>query len=108
MHLMTGPAGASYRWYENLFTANLIYGSGQRSGFANADHTPPYVVVNVGVARDFKWSSDLKPVTVRFDVVNLFDQTYELRDGSGIGVFAPQFGARRGILRGALPEALIV
>jgi hypothetical protein len=37
MHLMTGPAGASYRWYENLFTANLIYGSGQRSGFANAD-----------------------------------------------------------------------
>lgn len=65
-------------------------------------------MVNVGVARDFKWSSDLKPVTVRFDVVNLFDQTYELRDGSGIGVFAPQFGARRGILRGALPEALIV
>ena len=33
---------------------------------------------------------------IRFDVVNLFDKTYELRDGSGIGVFAPQFGQRRG------------
>jgi hypothetical protein len=100
MQLMTGSAGTSYRWYDNLFTANMLYGSGQRSGFANEDHTPPYVVVNVGVARDFKWSSDLKPVTLRFDVVNLFDKTYELRDGSGIGVFAPQFGARRGFFVG--------
>ena len=33
---------------------------------------------------------------VRFDVVNLFDEVYELRDGSGIGVGAPQCGQRRG------------
>ena len=33
---------------------------------------------------------------VRFDIVNLFDKIYELRDGSGIGVGAPQFGQRRG------------
>src|SRR6516165_6117982 len=33
---------------------------------------------------------------IRFDVVNLFDKVYELRSGSGIGVFAPQFGQRRG------------
>ena len=39
-----------------------------------------------------------KPLTVRFDIVNLFDKIYEIRDGSGIGVFAPQFGARRGYL----------
>ena len=31
----------------------------------------------------------------RFDVVNLFDYVYEIRDGSGIGVFAPQYGPRR-------------
>jgi outer membrane receptor protein involved in Fe transport len=37
---------------------------------------------------------------VRFDIVNLFDKIYELRDGSGIGVFAPQFGARRGFYAG--------
>ena len=41
-----------------------------------------------------------KPFTLRFDVVNLLDQVYELRDGSGIGVFAPQFGPRRTYLVG--------
>jgi outer membrane receptor protein involved in Fe transport len=39
-----------------------------------------------------------KPLTVRFDIVNLFDNIYEIRDGSG--VFAPQFGARRGYFVG--------
>ena len=100
MQLMTASAGASYRWDGNLFTTNLIYGSGLRSGFANEDHNPPYAVVNAGVSREFQWSPDAKPVTVRFDIVNLFDKIYELRDGSGIGVFAPQFGARRGFYAG--------
>jgi outer membrane receptor protein involved in Fe transport len=57
-------------------------------------------VFNTGIAQDIKWSSDYKPLTVRFDITNLFDQVYELRDGSGIGVFAPQFGARRGYYAG--------
>jgi outer membrane receptor protein involved in Fe transport len=100
MQLMTGSGGASYRWNDYLFTTNLTYGSGQRSGFANEDHTPPYVIVNAGIAKDIKWSPNAKPITLRFDVVNLFDKTYELRDGSGIGVFAPQFGARRGFFAG--------
>jgi outer membrane receptor protein involved in Fe transport len=100
MQLMTGSAGASYRWYGTLFTTSLIYGSGQRAGFANEDTTPPYVVVNAGVSREFVWSPDAKPLTLRFDIVNLFDKIYELRDGSGIGVFAPQFGARRGFYVG--------
>ncbi len=41
-----------------------------------------------------------KPLTVRFDVVNIFDTIYEIRDGSGIGVFAPQYGPRRGYFIG--------
>jgi len=32
---------------------------------------------------------------VRFDIVNLFDRNYEIRTGTGVGVGAPQFGARR-------------
>jgi outer membrane receptor protein involved in Fe transport len=40
--------------------------------------------------------SQLGTFKIRFDVVNLFDKIYELRDGSGIGVGAPQFGQRRG------------
>ena len=61
---------------------------------------PPYVIVNAGVSREIKWSADSKPMTLRFDIVNLLDKVYELRDGSGIGVFAPQFGARRGFYVG--------
>ena len=41
-----------------------------------------------------------KPIEGRFDVVNIFDRIYELRSGSGIGVFAPQFGPRRGYYAG--------
>jgi outer membrane receptor protein involved in Fe transport len=103
MQRMTGSAGASYRWADStMLTASLIYGSGLRAGdladgvVPNSLHTTPYAVVNTGVSHDFKWLANGKPVTVRFDVVNLFDQIYELRDGSGIGVFAPQYGARRG------------
>ena len=100
MQMMTGSAGVSYRWYDTLVTANLIAGSGLRSGFANIDNATPYAVVNMGVAQDFHWSPDAKPATLRFDVVNLFDQIYELRTGTGIGVFAPQYGARRGFYAG--------
>jgi outer membrane receptor protein involved in Fe transport len=62
----------------------------------NSLHTTTYGVVNTGIAHDFKWSPDFKPLTVRFDIVNLFDQVYALRNGTGIGVFARQYGARRG------------
>ena len=100
MQRMTGSAGTSYRVYDTTLTADMIYGSGLRAGFANVDHATPYAVINTGVAHDIQWSSDFKPLTVRFDVVNLFDQIYELRTGVGIGEFAPQYGARRGYYMG--------
>jgi outer membrane receptor protein involved in Fe transport len=102
MQLMSASAGASYRWDKTLITANMIYGSGLRSGFANMEHNPPYTTVNLGIAHEFTWSdaANAKSATVRFDIVNVFDQIYELRDGTGIGVFAPQFGARRGFFAG--------
>jgi len=100
MQRMTGSAGASYRWYDTLFSTSMTYGSGLRSDFVNIDHSTAYAVFNVGVAQDFRWSSDFKPATVRFDVLNLFDQVYALRTGTGIAVFAPQYGARRGFYMG--------
>jgi outer membrane receptor protein involved in Fe transport len=103
MQRMTGSAGVSYRWYDTTLTADMIYGSGLRTGDIednnvppNSLHATPYAAVNMGIAHDFKWSPNWKPLTVRFDVVNLFDQVYELRTGTGIGEFAPQYGARRG------------
>jgi outer membrane receptor protein involved in Fe transport len=100
MQMLTGSAGASYRWNETVFSASLKYGSGLPTGFANSSFNEPYVTANLGIARQFQSFPGALPITVRFDVVNLFDKIYELRDGSGIGVFAPQFGARRGFYVG--------
>jgi outer membrane receptor protein involved in Fe transport len=93
--VLTASAGASYLWNDTRFSASMIYGSGLRSGFANIDHLPSYTQVNMGVSHDFYLVAPNKLTTLRFDVVNVFDKIYEIRDGSGIGVFAPQFGPRR-------------
>jgi outer membrane receptor protein involved in Fe transport len=98
--LLTASAGASYLWNGTRFSASMIYGSGLRSGFANTGSLPSYTQVNVGLSREFLAPGFTKPTTVRFDIVNLFDTIYEIRDGSGIGVFAPQFGPRRGFYVG--------
>ncbi|MGY3237119.1 hypothetical protein ACVMAJ_004009 [Bradyrhizobium sp. USDA 4448] len=98
---VSGSAGASYKWDNGTrLSMDVLYGSGLRSGFANTSSLPWYSQVNLGVSHEFKWFDDKKPTTLRFDVVNLFDTVYEIRDGSGIGVFAPQFGPRRGFFFG--------
>ena len=87
-------------WCGVKLSADMIYGSGLRAGDANIGTVPSYTQVNVGIKREFLLPNDPKPMTIRFDVVNLFDTIYEIRDGSGIGVFAPQFGPRRGFFLG--------
>ena len=87
-------------WCGVKLSADMIYGSGLRDGDANIGTVPSYTQVNVGIKREFLLPNDPKPMTIRFDVVNLFDTIYEIRDGSGIGVFAPQFGPRRGFFLG--------
>jgi outer membrane receptor protein involved in Fe transport len=98
--VLTASAGASYLWNGTRFSATMIYGSGLRSGFANTDHVPSYTQVNMGISHEYLFPGWTKPTTLRFDVVNVFDKIYEIRDGSGIGVFAPQFGPRRGFFVG--------
>jgi outer membrane receptor protein involved in Fe transport len=97
---LTASAGASYLWNGTRFSASMIYGSGLRDGFANTTTVPSYTQVNLGVSHEFNLVAANKPTTLRFDIVNLFDTIYEIRDGSGIGVFAPQFGPRRGFYFG--------
>lgn len=91
---VTASAGATYLWQGTTLTATLTYGSGLRSGFANTEHLPAYATVNAGAVRTFDWPG-LGKLEVRLTVINLFDRVYELRDGTGIGVGAPQWGARR-------------
>jgi TonB dependent receptor len=91
----TGSAGVSYTWNDWRLAIDGLYGNGLRRGFANTQKNHPYETFNVSLSRRIQ----ITPKTalkVRFDVVNIFDKIYELRDGSGIGVGAPQFGQRRG------------
>jgi outer membrane receptor protein involved in Fe transport len=98
----TMSAGVSYDFsHDDSAYIDALYGSGLRSGFANLDHTKPYYPVSLGYQHVFRVSGgDSQTVTARIDVVNIFDQVYQLRDGSGIGVGAPQYGQRRGVYVG--------
>jgi outer membrane receptor protein involved in Fe transport len=105
---VTASAGASYTWKktfggETMVYTDLLFGTGLRADFveANGDvipngaHVPSYYSANVGVQQKFK-VRDKQYVKVRFDVVNVTDNSYELRNGTGVGVNAPQYGMRRG------------
>src|SRR5262249_34098311 len=100
---VTASAGASYLWHDHTrFSADLIYGSGLRTdadGVPNGGHVPGYTQINVGMSHEFD-AGYQKPTTLRFDVINLFDEVYQIRNGEGIGVFAPQYGPRRTFLAG--------
>ena len=44
------------------------------------------------------------PMEVRLDLINAFDSVYQIRNGTGIGVFAPQYGPRRGVFFGVTKD----
>jgi opacity protein-like surface antigen len=107
--LYTGSGRVAYRWTDTnswldgtTASATFIYGSGLRTDPAdgslcpNCDHLPSYWQVNTGLSHEFANGWNGLPVTVRFDVVNVADYIYQIRNGAGIGVFAPQYGPRRG------------
>jgi hypothetical protein len=91
----TGSAGVSYTWNDWRLAIDGLYGNGLRRGFANTQKNHPYETFNVSLSRRIHITPKTA-VKIRFDVVNILDKIYELRDGSGIGVGAPQFGQRRG------------
>jgi outer membrane receptor protein involved in Fe transport len=87
--------GVSYDWRGLLVSVDGLYGSGLRTGFANEQHTPGYAQWNAAISRRFDVWNSRKPLTLRLSVINLFDKSYILRSGDGIGEFAPQYGPRR-------------
>ncbi|MEO7062915.1 MAG: TonB-dependent receptor [Dokdonella sp.] len=96
---LASSGGVSYDWSGTRIGADYLYGSGLRAGFANSEHLPQYYTINLSANRTFDLPM-LRKFDMRLAVINVTDRTYELRDGSGIGVGAPQFGARRGLYLG--------
>jgi outer membrane receptor protein involved in Fe transport len=103
----SASGGASYLWMGTRFSVDAILGSGLRtdltlpdgSAVPNGAHLPSYTQVNLGLSHAFQLPGT-GPVTVRFDVINVADKVYQIRNSSGVGVFASQYGPRRGFFGG--------
>jgi outer membrane receptor for ferrienterochelin and colicins len=103
---VAASAGASYLWRGTRFSTDMLFGSGLRqdltlpNGFTipNGDHTASYAQWNAGISHEFHLTNSA--LTARFDVINLGDKVYQIRSGTGVGVFAPQYGPRRGFFGG--------
>jgi outer membrane receptor protein involved in Fe transport len=106
--LVSGSFGAAYTWNESSKSSmrmyvDALYGSGLRtdatasdgSNIPNGGTVPAYFSVNLGAEQSFKVGRS-QFLKARLDVVNVTDNSYELRDGSGVGVNAAQFGERIG------------
>ena len=102
---VSGSFGASYLWDRSDGSTRVfvdaLYGSGLRTDATAADGTtipnggsvPAYYTVNLGVEEGFKFHGK-EHLRARLDVVNITDNIYQLRDGSGVGVNAAQYGMR--------------
>lgn len=107
----TGSAGAAYKWGDTRFSGDLVYGSGLRASktlpsgvvIPNGAGLPNYIQVNASVSHHFA-KLPFGPFDVRLDAINLFDKQYQIRNGTGVGVGAPQYGPRQGFFVGIRKE----
>ena len=101
----TGSAGIKYRFPKTntLISTDLIAGSGLRAtapgGIPNGVSLHNYEQVNFSIVQPVQ-TGIYKGLELRLDIINLFDAVYQIRNGTGVGVGAPQFGPRRTILAG--------
>jgi len=65
----------------------------------NSDHLPYYIQTDLGLEKGVT-VPHLGDVRLRAAVINVADNLYLLRDGTGIGVQSAQFGPRRGVFFG--------
>jgi outer membrane receptor protein involved in Fe transport len=96
----TNSAGVAYNWRGWLFSLDGIYGSGLRSGFANTGNLPFYIQLDAGITKRVPVPNNGGVLEFRGAIVNLNDRTYQIRSGTGIGVFAAQYGPRRAVYGG--------
>jgi outer membrane receptor protein involved in Fe transport len=106
----TASGGASYNFGQLKLSTDVLYGSGLRRDLStpagdipNGGHVPGYIQVNLSASYHLDTPAT-GPLDLRFDVINLFDEAYEIRDGTGVGVGAPQFGPRRGFFAGVTKD----
>jgi outer membrane receptor protein involved in Fe transport len=95
--LVSASGGVSYDLLGTHLNADLIYGTGLREDagdIPNGGVVAPYLQLNLGVTHRFAKVFGA-PLEVNAQILNVTDRIYEIRSGSGVGVFAPQYGPRR-------------
>ncbi len=97
---VSATAGAAYGWRATRAFAGVLYCSGLRRGFANLYKLPAYHPLDVGVEHTLPVAAAGLAVKLRLDLLNLLDEVYPLRDGTGIGIAASQYGPRRSLYGG--------
>ena len=102
----TASAGTAYTLFPGTnhparLSADALFGSGLRADGAvpNGRALPGYYTFNLAAVQTIK-TGYVGQTQLRLDVINLLDRRYEIRDGTGVGVGAPQFGLRRTVLAG--------
>jgi hypothetical protein len=103
----TASAGAAYTFnqgtkYQTRVSVDLLVQSGLRAStptVPNGASLPEYAVVNASIVQKLDLGIG-QGTELRLDVLNIGDAVYEIRNGTGVGVGAPQFGIRRAILAG--------
>ena len=105
---VTGSFGASYLWKHDGGSSRVyvdaLYGSGLRtdatasdgSNIPNGGTRPGLLHGRHGLRGGCSRLRGNKRLKARLDVVNVTDNVYELRNGSGVGVNAAQYGMRLG------------
>ena len=90
--------GTHYHFGDSQISGDVLYGSGLRKtaegGAPNAASLNAYTTFNAAFTHHWK-KTFFGDIEGRIAMINLFDKSYLLRDGSGVGVGAPQYGARR-------------
>ncbi|AMU99525.1 TonB-dependent receptor [Xanthomonas citri] len=96
---LTSSGGVNYAFSEGSKVGlNYLFGSGLRTDtdtVPNGASLPSYFQLNASVGHDFDVNTH--PLHVQLAAVNVLNRSYQLRDGGGIGVFAPQWAPRRGV-----------
>jgi hypothetical protein len=103
--LITASAGLSYLWRRTRVSLDLLVGSGLRRTVhhPNDATNPPYQQLDFGITHRFTLPA-IGNMEARFDLINVLGQDYVLRDGTGVGIFAKQFGPPRGFFGGVKKE----
>ncbi len=103
----TGSGGLAYTFnkdtkFQTRVSMDFIAQSGLRAStpaVPNGASLPEYAAVNASLVQKIDLGIGAG-TELRLDVLNIGDAAYEIRNGTGVGVGAPQFGIRRTILAG--------